>query len=485
MKAPTFFLTISLFCLGINAALASPSFDCSKAAGEVEKLICRDQSLARLDQELSEVYDQAIVNIPGTEHTTIRAMQRGWIKGRNDCWKAEDVRACVEASYHTRIVELQITGGLLVVPDYTSLVCNQQQNIPFTTVFYNQTNPPSAVLTWGNDQVIAFIQHSASGARYTAPGVEFWSHQGEATVDWFGTRLLCLPHGSATTALPGETLSLEALRNASYRGFEDLAAEITLQNGRWEGEPYVAGGATLPQAQMLEELYVSGDLDQDGRLETAVLINYTPGGTGDYLYLALVQEQEGVPVNIATAPVGDRPRVRSFVIEGEEIHLDLIQAGPEDGMCCPGDVVTRTWTFDGQRLEEQPLEHEAERLSPALLAGQSWQLKRWRHEEPVVSPAPITLTYENGTLSGHAGCNRYFANIKAGSTPGDVTIAEIGTTRMSCADPTITAAEQRFLEQLLQVTQLSWHAGYMTLGYGQGQDWGVMFFETTPGESSH
>jgi uncharacterized protein/heat shock protein HslJ len=485
MKAPTFFLTISLFCLGINAALASPSFDCSKAAGEVEKLICRDQPLARLDQELSEVYDQAIANISGTEHTTIRAMQRGWIKGRNDCWKAEDVRACVEASYHTRIVELQITGGLLVVPDYTSLVCNQQQDRPFTTVFYNQTNPPSVVLTWGSDQVIAFIQRSGSGARYVGPGVEFWSHQGEATVDWFGTQLRCIPHGEATPVSFGEALSLDALRNATYRGFEDVATEITLRDGRWQGEPYVAGGATLPQAQMVEDLFLSGDFDQHGALETAVLVNYNPGGTGEFLYLAIMQKQDAVPINVASSYVGDRIRVRNFYLKGNRIHIDLIQAGPEDGMCCPGDVVTRTWTFDGQSLEEQPLELAVERLSPALLAGQPWQLKRWRHEEPVVSSVPITLTYENGTLSGHAGCNHYFASIKGGSTPGDVTIAAIGTTRMSCADPTVTAAEQRFLEQLLQVTQLSWHAGYMTLGYGQGQDWGVMFFETTPGESSH
>lgn len=480
-----FLIAVTFVLTATSLTLASPSFDCSKAAGEVEQLICRDQPLTKLDQELSGVFARALENIPEAMHATTRAMQRGWIKGRNDCWKAEDVRGCVEASYQMRIVELQITGGLLMAPAYKSFVCNEQQYKPFTTVFFNQTNPPSAVLTWDNDQVIAFTQHSASGARYTAPGVEFWFHHGEATVDWFGAELLCLPHGGATTDPLGETLSLEALRNATYRGFDGGATGFTLQDGRWEGEPYVAGGATLPQAHILEDLRFSGDLDQDGRLETAVLINYAPGGTGDFLYLAIVQDQEGLPVNIATALVGDRPRVRSFVIVGEEIHLDLIQAGPEDGMCCPGDVVTRTWIFDGQRLEEQPLEQAAERLSPALLAGQSWQLKRWRYEEPIVSPAPITLTYENGTLSGHAGCNRYFASIKAGSTPGDVTIAEIGTTRMSCADPTITAAEQRFLEQLLQVTQLSWYAGSMTLAYGQGQDWGVMYFDAIPGGTLH
>ena len=485
MYTRSLFIAVAFVLSTTSLSLASPSFECNKAAGEVEQLICRDQPLAKLDQELSEVYARAIANIPETEHKTIRAIQRGWIKGRNDCWKAADVRNCVETSYQTRIVELQITGGLLMAPDYTSLVCNEQQDKPFTAVFYNQTVPRSAVLTWGDDQVIAFTQHSASGARYTAPGVEFWSHQGEAKVDWFGIELLCLLYSSATTDPRGEPLSLEALRNATYRGFDGVATGFTLRDGRWQGEPYVAGGATLPQAHMLEDLYVNGDLDQDGRPETAVLINYAPGGTGDFLYLAIVQQQEGLPVNLATEMVGDRPRVRDFAIEGEEIHLDLIQAGQEDGMCCPGDVVTRTWTFDGQRLEEQPLEQAAERLSPTLLAGQSWQLKRWRHEEPVFSPAPITLTYENGTLSGHAGCNRYFASIKAGSTPGDVTIAEIGTTRMSCADPTITAAEQRFLERLLQVTQLSWYAGSMSFAYGQGQDWGVLYFDAIPGGTLH
>jgi hypothetical protein len=26
-----------------------------------------------------------------------------------------------------------------------------------------------------------------------AKGMEFWEHQGEATVDWYGTKLVCKP----------------------------------------------------------------------------------------------------------------------------------------------------------------------------------------------------------------------------------------------------------------------------------------------------
>jgi uncharacterized protein len=47
------------------------------------------------------------------------------------------------------------------------------------------------VLTLGNDQVMAFVARSGSGAKYTAANVEFWEHQGEATLDWFGKKLTC------------------------------------------------------------------------------------------------------------------------------------------------------------------------------------------------------------------------------------------------------------------------------------------------------
>ncbi len=251
MNIRIFFIAVTFVLTATSLTLASPSFDCSKAAGEVEQLICRDQALAKLDQELSGVFARALENIPEAVHATTRAMQRGWIKGRNDCWKAEDVRSCVEASYQTRIVELQITGGLLEAPDYHLFVCNQNDRKPFTAVFYNQTVPRSAVLTWGDDQVIAFIKPTASGARYSASGADFWSHQGEATVDWYGDRLHCLSSGDQISSLPDASATVDELRNATYQGFHGVVGSITLEDGRWQGEPYVEGGATLPQAQLV------------------------------------------------------------------------------------------------------------------------------------------------------------------------------------------------------------------------------------------
>jgi uncharacterized protein len=170
---------------------AAPAFNCGQAAGEVEQLICRDAELAALDRRMSSVWAKTVQALPADVAAREKVVQRGWIKGRNDCWKASDLRACVETSYETRLVELQIKVGQLQAPTAAGYLCSQDPGKPFTASFYNDTDPKSAVLTWGNDQVIAFVAMSASGARYTTTDVEFWEHQGEARVSWFGTRLTC------------------------------------------------------------------------------------------------------------------------------------------------------------------------------------------------------------------------------------------------------------------------------------------------------
>ena len=89
-----------------------PAFFCTKARGQVEQLVCKDAALAALDRKLDEVFKAALArdNMPAI----LGAEQRGWIGGRNECWKAQgpdtpvfltaswrvtSVRECVEAQY--------------------------------------------------------------------------------------------------------------------------------------------------------------------------------------------------------------------------------------------------------------------------------------------------------------------------------------------------------------------------------------------------
>ena len=119
-------------------------------------------------------------------------MQRGWVKERDACWKADDLRLCVLEAYRTRLVELAIGAPGRVVPTTVEYRCSDNRQ-PFTMVYYNDIDPQAAVMTWGNDQAIVFPQPAASGAKYGRVGIEYWEHQGEASVDFFGTKLSCKP----------------------------------------------------------------------------------------------------------------------------------------------------------------------------------------------------------------------------------------------------------------------------------------------------
>ena len=183
----------SLMALLIVSPLyaANPSFDCTKADHDVEELICKDDELAALDRQMADVYRSAYQNFPANERDSLKASQRGWVKGRNDCWKADDLRGCAKSAYETRITELQIQGGNLVVPEAVQYQCDGGESDYMTAVFYQKTAIPSVVLTRGDDQVIAFLAPSGSGSKYEGRNVEFWEHHGEAAGSWKGKPFKC------------------------------------------------------------------------------------------------------------------------------------------------------------------------------------------------------------------------------------------------------------------------------------------------------
>lgn len=164
-----------LFVLASPVALAvSPSFDCSKAnGGEVEKLICKDDSLANLDKKMANVYTAAMKKLPAAEQKQQKAIQQGWIKGRDECWKSDNVSHCVTDSYSMRISELQVKGALIYTPEPRLYQCGKET---LTAWYYNETEMPVALLKTGDIQPeIAYITRSGSGAKYEAQNWGFWS----------------------------------------------------------------------------------------------------------------------------------------------------------------------------------------------------------------------------------------------------------------------------------------------------------------------
>ena len=95
------------FVLFIAAIYANqPGFDCSKVERQsCEAIICSSNTLMDLDRELSNIYKQALEK--AAKEDMLKAHQRGWIKGRNECWKVEDAKAYMADLYKDRIQELK------------------------------------------------------------------------------------------------------------------------------------------------------------------------------------------------------------------------------------------------------------------------------------------------------------------------------------------------------------------------------------------
>jgi len=181
-----------------NAAIAAgpgPSFDCAKAIKASEKLVCGDADLSALDRTLATIYAKGLSPSSGwTERDckASRTAQRAWLAARERCANAADPRGCVTSAYRRRIAELQIRNGDLgPAPPTVGYRCQDLEGRPVTAVYYRGTEPPSAVITVGDRQVIAFAARSGSGARYVGASVELWEHQGEATLKWAGRTHTC------------------------------------------------------------------------------------------------------------------------------------------------------------------------------------------------------------------------------------------------------------------------------------------------------
>ena len=59
----------------------------------------------------------------------------------------------------------------------------------------------------------------------------------------------------------------------------------------------------------------TGDLTGDGIDEAVVALAHSAGGSGVFIYLAIVRDDSGNPDNTATISLGDRVRVIALAIE--------------------------------------------------------------------------------------------------------------------------------------------------------------------------
>lgn len=265
----------------------------------------------------------------------------------------------------------------------------------------------------------------------------------------------------------------ERLAHASYHGIED--SPVQLKEGRWEGEPFVPGGASRPSVGLVKDFALRGDLNGDGLNESVVVLWQSSGGSGTFQHIAVMAEVDGSLENIATAPLGDRLQIRGGAIENHSIQLDVVQQGKNEPACCPGQLATRVWELDDETLTEQEAILTGT-LSLSALEGREWILTRIGQNKVTLEDSVVSLNVAEGRVYGGSACNRYSAGIEYGPAAGEIRVGPTMGTRMACPEAQMKL-ESEYLDLLGRVSNFRFLAGKLVLTGDRDGDVLTLTFE--------
>jgi heat shock protein HslJ len=283
--------------------------------------------------------------------------------------------------------------------------------------------------------------------------------------------LACGIQGENVT-VPSVAPSLEQVGCAKITGIYD-DKPIRLKKGIYEGAPFVEGGAAHPTVELLGQLTATADLDSLPGEERVVILAESSGGSGVNVYLAVFGLRNGNVENLGTILVGNRVQSRRLDISDGTIVLDVVQAGPQEAMCCPTQLARRTYRLESCGLKQVASEVVGT-LSLAAIAEIEWTLEEINGRPLAQGSRAPTFKVTNGAASGFGGCNRYKGSIKESSLR-EMAIVRIISTKMACPEPQMSLEDQ-FLADLSLVTSYSFLNGRLALGWKDGTRNGVLVF---------
>jgi len=135
-------------------------------------------------------------------------------------------------------------------------------------------------------------------------------------------------------------LSTEAVRNAVYDIPE--VGKITFKDGAYDSAANTHIG--------LVDLFAFGDLNGDGAEDAVAFVSSNFGGSGIFISLEVLVNNNGSPAHVASYPIGDRVGIDSVRVVGGLIDLYIITQGPDDPMCCPTLHVSRKLRLQNNEL---------------------------------------------------------------------------------------------------------------------------------------
>ncbi|MEJ5058999.1 MULTISPECIES: hypothetical protein [unclassified Pseudomonas] len=115
-------ITSTCASAGTFPTIPNTSFDCARASASIEKLICRDPQLKRMEIELTRLYRLVLTDersVPPPDKVEVE--QRFWVLERNACAAEAEPKACTVRSYAERAFQLRQGSAIARTKDPSRL----------------------------------------------------------------------------------------------------------------------------------------------------------------------------------------------------------------------------------------------------------------------------------------------------------------------------------------------------------------------------
>ncbi len=150
-----------------------------------------------------------------------------------------------------------------------------------------------------------------------------------------------------TTAI--SALTPDQVKNTRYQLVSrDAQPIVQLTNGAYQSTTDVSSPDFMSISLVPQMAF--GDLNGDGVGDAAVLLAENYGGTGVFVSVIAMLNQNGQPLQAASDLIDDRPIINSLSIQNGQIFLDATVHGPNDPGCCAAQETKRAYRLIASQL---------------------------------------------------------------------------------------------------------------------------------------
>jgi hypothetical protein len=162
---------------------------------------------------------------------------------------------------------------------------------------------------------------------------------------------LAKPLPTPTPPTTGPKLTRKVLENTTYLLYDMELMTATLKDGRFE-EKYGTGESEKITYTLLNKMGY-GDINGDGLEDAVVVLVMDGGGSGKFVYLVVVINDNGQPKQVATSLLGDRVLINSVTIYNQSVTVDMITQGPGESFPSPSQRITVQYVLQGSDLQAE------------------------------------------------------------------------------------------------------------------------------------